>query len=300
MSVPVFQGFSCFYHSSCERRANHADQGFIRARPRGTGLLPPWKGEFPPLVQATNHLQVSLLGFETGARNAPEQPAAGSAGTGMTVVQLQVLENGEPTRAWQPLVVSLAASTREVRTQSLGTNSNGISRVVFPGDLWQEDGAWKMRVKLSRQFDFQTEDLWVFHDVPVPATRGLTEVNAKTNRFGEQIEFLGLSAPHARLPGEWVGDRVTYKLHARVPHPLPGLHFTLVDIRDDQGLPIKVNGMTEVPSTGGRGATMRETDIGYALALNEASKSLNITFALSREYEVEFLVQPTIAPRHRP
>ena len=66
----------------------------------------------------------------------------------------------------------------------------------------------------------------------------------------------------------------------------------LVAVRDDQGRAVPWGEVRQEFSTGGRGATMREINRSQALEIPADARFLAVTFALSREFDVEFVVHP--------
>ena len=172
------------------------------------------------------------------------------------------------------------------RLQALGEihlQGNGILSIwrdhtnffSFTGALWPEEPAWKLKVKVSRTAHFPPQELWTIKGIAVPASEEFSEVSARTNIYGEDIEFLGLSSPDAKLPPDWTKMRPDSNLHARTPFPLSDAHLTLVEVRDDQGRKLKTGGSANSTSTGGRGATLRQTDYAFAVSiLVDAGKTL--------------------------
>ena len=258
------------------------------------GSAKSWVPEDLPAAQGTNGLVVTLAGFTS--RIPTERTSATALAPdahSFCRAVFQIAERGQPAPNWWVNIVSLNAATGEQLTPAAQAyRSNEMVVLDFPAALWREEPAWKMRVRLSRSGRFPAEELWRFPQVPLPGSRQVIELNARTNMFGEEVEFLGISSPRAPLPSEWIAIPGKACLQYRFPAPLPGLQFVLVSVRDDHDRAVPWGGMRQEFSTGGRGATMREINRAQALEIPADARSLAVTFALSRELDVEFVVHP--------
>jgi hypothetical protein len=97
------------------------------------------------------------------------------------------------------------------------------------------------------------------------------------------------------LPHDWVKMQPQASLHVRTPFPLSDTRLALVEVRDDRGRKAESGSFGTRNSTGGRGATLRQTDYSFAINIPEGAKTLDVTFAFSQSRVVEFLAKPVMA-----
>jgi hypothetical protein len=259
---------------------------------------PVWPPESLPVTKRTNELEITLLSLETGLtaeRAGLSSKIAGAKSFSQAV--FSVVEDGKPALNWALAGLKAGAPSGDEIEPGNSRISAGPGRqeFSFTGPLWLDEPAWKLKVELARSADYPAEELWIIKGVPVPKFGGVTEVNAKTNIYGAEIEFAGLSGSNARLPPDWVGTRLHATIHARSPLPMSDTHLKLVEVRDDQKRKITQLEMSSTSSYAGRGATLRETDYGFGVDLPADAKTLDITFAFTRSRFVEFLAKPVLA-----
>ncbi len=260
---------------------------------------PDWPAEQLPATRKTNDLEISLLKLETGLTG--RDVGIGTVGRDTKVFtrgEFTMREHGQATEDWSVNQIESTASSSEIHPKGNGVLSiwlNHTNVFSFTGALWPEEPAWKLKVKLSRTAHFPPQELWTIKGVLVPAPGQVSEVPSHTNIYGEEIEFLGVSSPNAQLPQDWTKMRPDSNLHARTPFPLSNAHLTLVEVRDDQGRKLEAGGIAIRSSTGGRGATLRQTDYGFAVKIPDWAKTLDVTFAFSQSRSVEFLAKPVMA-----
>jgi hypothetical protein len=259
---------------------------------------PGWVPQTLPATIKTNDLEVTLVKLETGL--TAEQAGLGSRIAGSKAFSLAVFavrERGKPARDWNITgLKAAAASGEQIEPGNARSTSDTLEQeYAFTGALWPDEPAWKLKVEITRSASYPAEELWTIKGVPVPKVGEVTEVNAKTNIYGAQIEFTGVSGPDARLPLDWQGRMPYANIHARSPIPMSDTYLKLVEVRDDQGRKIAQRGMHSSSSTSGRGATLRESNHGFGIEIPGDSKTLDITFAFTRSRYVEFLAKPVLA-----
>lgn len=259
---------------------------------------PVWSPESLPATRKTNELEITLEKLETGL-------TAETAGLNFRIVGAKtvsravfaVIEDGRPAVNWALAGLKAAAPSGDEIQPGNSRISAGPGRqeLSFTGALWLDEPAWKLKVELARSANYPAEELWIIKGVPVPKFGAVTEVNAKTNIYGAEIEFAGLSASNAKLPPDWVGNQLHATIHARSPLPMSDTHLKLVEVRDDLKRKITQLELSSSSSYAGRGATLRETEYGFGIDLPADAKTLDITFAFTRSRFVEFLARPVLA-----
>lgn len=259
-----------------------------------------WIAEQLPATRKTNDLEVSLVKLETGLT---------ADGTGMlpltkdarsfSVGEFTMREHGHPTEDWSVTQIEAAANSGEIHPMGRSQNSsrwrNHTNFFSFACALWLEEPAWRLKVEVSRTAHFPPTELWIIRDIAVPASGQNNEISAHTNMYGEEIEFLGVSSPNAKLPQDWTKMQPEANLHVRTPFPLSDAHLKLVEVRDDQRRKLMTGGFAIRSSTGSRGATMRQMDYGFAVGIPDDAKTLEVTFAFTQSRYVEFLAKPVMA-----
>ncbi len=259
---------------------------------------PEWLAKQFPITISTNGLEVSLRNLETGltARETGLGSAAQDA-RAFTRAEFTMREHGLATEDWSVQTIVARAASGETRPlQGYSSSWRYHTNVFgFTGALWPEERGWKLNVEVSRTTHFPPSELWTIHDVSVPAARQINKMRATTNVYGEDIEFLGLSSPNAKLPDDWTSVQPDPNLHACTPFPLLGTRLTLVEVRDDHGRKLDIGSFARSDNTGSRGATLRQTDYGFAVKIPSDAKTLDVTFAFTQSRFVEFTAKPAIA-----
>ncbi len=259
-----------------------------------------WLAEQLPATRKTNGIEISLVKLETGLTESDVGFGSGGRDAkAFTRGVFTIRDQGKTTEDWRVAQITASADSGEVRPVLGNSGSWRDHKYLFnfTGALWLEEPAWKLKVEVSRNAGFPPSELWTIKGVAVPASKKINEMLVQTNMYGEEIEFLGLSSPLAKLPQDWTETQPEANLHARTAYPLSGERLTLVEVRDDQGRKLETGGFAISNNTGGRGATVRQTDYGFAVKIPEGAKSLDVTFAFSQSRDVEFLVKPVMAER---
>jgi hypothetical protein len=270
----------------------------IRIRNRNRACAPAWPAEKLPATKGTNGLEVSLLNLKTGATTADVglSPAANGA-RAFTRAEFVMREDDRATEDWSVEKITASAASGETRLPQGNVTAwrHGKNVFGFSGALWPEEHAWRLKVEVCRTAHFPASELWTISDVSVPGAKQINRVHAPTNIYSEEIEFLGLSAPNAKLPEDWTEVGGAANLHARTPYPLLGTRLALVEVRDDQGRVLEIGNFARNDNTASRGATLRQTDYAFAVKLLPGTKAVTATFAFSKSRTIEFLARPDIA-----
>lgn len=259
--------------------------------------FPTWTAASLPAIWQTNKLEITLVRLETGLTTG--QTGLGPAAEGARAfsrASFTFKENGAPTEHWGVCRLGLCNAAGEVRTAgTYGSRwERGEHRVDFDGALWVEEEAWKLEVDFARTADFPAEELWFIGDVAVPGERALNAMRLGTNKFGEELEFLGVSRARASLPEGYTSLSPEANLHVRAPYPLENLRLVLVAVTDDRGRRLAQRGLATTTSTGGRGITPKEMLYGFGLEIPEDTRTLNVTLAATRIVSAGFQAKPTL------
>lgn len=259
---------------------------------------PVWPAEQLPVTKSTNGLEVTLLNLKTGLTTAEVGlgPAAKDA-KAFTCAEFVMREDGHPTENWSVENIIAGAASGETRLpggQSM-TWRRDKNVFSFSGALWPEERAWRLSVEVRRTAHYPVSELWSINCVSVPESKQVNMTYAATNIYGEEVEFLGLSAPKAKLPADWTAVGGEANLHVRTQYPLLNTRLAIVDVRDDQGRQVEFGSFARNDNTASRGATLRQTDYAFAVKPLPGTKALSATFAFTKSRTVEFLAKPAIA-----
>jgi hypothetical protein len=84
----------------------------------------------------------------------------------------------------------------------------------------------------------------------------------------------------------------------RAPYPLEGVRVKLVKVSDERGREAKLQGTSSSTGTGGRGATPKEALFGFGFDIPEGAETLDVTLAVTRSRQVEFLARPSLSQQN--
>jgi hypothetical protein len=252
---------------------------------------PLWKARSLPDTVRTNRLEIKLDAFKN------ERPAASA--------QFYVSENQHPAVDWTVSHVRAYSATGESRDASVGVKSNGVFvesekgelsgsalRFVaaFTGTFWQEEPAWNLKVELTRTANFLPEELWTVKGIPIQRNVGTSGVSdITTNIYGSEIALVKVGGRVLTHVGNFAPG-----FTCRSPLPAVDRHLQVVEVRDEHGKKLKTWRRSSMPSTAGRGATVRELDEEYEFEDADTVKSIDVTLAYTKSLSVEFMAKPTV------
>jgi hypothetical protein len=262
--------------------------------PNRTGTnYPVWTAHPLPVNVKTNDLEVSLVTFETGLSEKGIKSG--------TRAVFKITEKQEACDDWimqKASICAAAGACYDPPLLSVSTYGSGGEAVVSGRlPLWSEEPAWKLTAEFWRTTNYPAAELWVVKAVPILAGAGITQqVNRTTNIYDTEIELLAITG--GKLTTNFTQTkpiRGPAVLHVTSPIPSSDKHLRLAAVVDDRGRKVDFHLDGETPSTGGRGATVRQLDKDYYLYLEEDAKSVDVTLAYTKSVFVEFMAQPTVA-----
>ncbi|EEF61439.1 hypothetical protein [Pedosphaera parvula] len=255
-----------------------------------------WKAEALPATRKTNELEVTLVRLKTGLTGLEAGIGKEKNAKAYTLAVFELKDKGEVTKKWQVTGIEAVSPNGEFREgESSNSSWKGQQQYYFfPGALWLDEPAWKLKVQVTRSEDYPAEELWTIKGVPVPGEKGIVKFQAQTNIYGAEIGFQGVSAAGAKVPEDWIEFPRETGLHVVAPSSMSDTHLKLIEVKDDQGRKVEVRGVFSVGSTGGRGATLREINYAFGVQIPKDAKSLDVTFAFTKSWEVEFLAEPVM------
>jgi hypothetical protein len=163
-----------------------------------------------------------------------------------------------------------------------GTTRNENYVVVTYGGLCVEEKAWKLNAKFAPVSGFAPDDLWTVRGVPVPDDLSASKVDATTNLHGVHLQLHGV-----------VGRNCPTPKTRRMLSGYPLVHLARPDLAENQRLRL-----ARVVDERGReiqnsGYAVDDADYFFSLTLAPGVRSLDLTFAITRTVDVEYLVKPT-------
>jgi hypothetical protein len=208
---------------------------------------------------------------------------AAAAEEGWSRATFRLTQNGRPTLAWQPAVVTLSDATGNRWTPHTGTVSfDGVEQSLpFRSLLWRDEAAWKLRIRFEQKAAFAPDQLWTTPSLDLPARRKVNRVDAGVTRRGATVRVLGISGPSAAVHDGYGWNATQPILHARLSPSEGGLRVSLIRAADDQGRTVPVNQSLY----GGSGK--------YSFVLNPAphAKRITATLALHEPRYAEFIAK---------
>jgi len=240
---------------------------------------PVWAPEPLPATRETNGLSITLRELTTGERwrgpfedTPPKQPAD----IGVRAV-FDIAENGVPTDAWEPIAIETSDATGNVaHHQGRGSHrENGRHTVRYLWGLWPSEAAWKLKVQLARRAGFAADQLWMVHGLSLGEVILDGDPNRRAELPGASLELRRIE-PNRSQPGRWT-------IHVRVQPFRDDYRLALIEASDEKG--------RRVPNPGDGSASGNYT---FDLAPEPDAQSLDLMFAMSRNYFVEFIAKPEL------
>jgi hypothetical protein len=243
------------------------------------GPHPTWTAQPLPLIERAGNLTVTLTGLTTGIqREGTLAPATGNE-EAWSRATFRLTQGGRPTIIWTPAGITLSDPTGNIWSprDTAGGHTGGEETFSFLGNLWPDETAWKLRVRLARTAAFHPNELWVVRGLAVPGLRQSVRLTQTAERQGAE---LGLWSISGAIRGQRAGDDPS--LVVRMSPVSDNLMLTLLRATDDRGRDV-----TPPFSTYLGGDRFSFSLFGAAF-----SKRVNLTFAVQKPRFVEFLARP--------
>ena len=253
---------------------------------------PVWTASALPATVKTNGIEVSLVDFEmlplkkgTSLNNFRFGFSMPENVPGSNHVALRHISARSATGEFYDSAVAAQPAVSRGRT----TYAN------LMGPLWEEEPAWIVTAEFWRTMDFPPDELWTVTGIALPGAKRTQELHLTTNIYGSEIEMMTITGGWSNT-NDWTGKIARVPAMLRVSSPIPALetHLRLVEVRDDHGRPVNFEMDEETLTTGGRGATIRQSEKDYALEFPDDAKSVDVTLAYTKSFAVEFLAKPTM------
>src|SRR5207249_2845554 len=97
-------------------------------------------------------------------------------------------DKGEETKKWLVTGIQALSASGEFREGGSSSSSwkGQLQNYIFPGALWLDEPAWKLKVQVTRSEDYPAEELWTIKGVPLPEEKGMVKFKAQTNIYGAE------------------------------------------------------------------------------------------------------------------
>ena len=152
-----------------------ADNAFLLNNPAAGKTFPTWTAEPLPDKQTDGDLAMTLTKLISGAttpyrRNQDDPDDAMNKGV---QVAYRVERNGKPVMNWQPVSVETADATGNQIFTGYGPNGNQArwngdeATFTYQFGLWPDEPAWKVRLQMTQNTDFSSDDEWTAQNIPV-------------------------------------------------------------------------------------------------------------------------------------
>jgi hypothetical protein len=152
-----------------------ADDNFLVANPAAGKSFAKWTPEPMPDRQTDGDLAMTLTKLVSGAampyaRNQDNPDDAMNKGV---QVAYHVERAGKPVMNWQPVSVETTDATGNQIFTGYGPNGNPAqwngeeATFTYQYGLWPDEPAWKVRVEMTQNSDFSSDDEWTAENIPV-------------------------------------------------------------------------------------------------------------------------------------
>jgi len=286
-----------------------SDQKFVIANPV-RGSFANWTAEPLPATKSDDDLSVTLTKLVAGADapiNRNQDNPDDAMNKGVQAV-LHIERGGKPVANWEPVSVETSDATgNESRTIQIGQNGwqngwansswqNGDDTFIYQWGLWTDEPAWKIRLELSQQSGFSSDEQWTVQNIPLQPGRQQDFYNSARNKTNAVVAETDLNGVHLKIfPAKQFTDLpqnmpVQGGLTIQADPALPdGMRMTLVSLTDDQTNDVGYWNNGTMTST--TGATTITT---YRYGLRDISgvTNLNLTLAVHKSRFVEFTAKP--------
>jgi hypothetical protein len=324
------------------------DNKFIVANPAASKSFTKWTPEPMPDKQTDGDLAVTLTKLVSGVdtpylRNQDDPDDAMNKGV---QVAYRVERNGKPVKSWAPASLEFSDATGN-RTAMNYYNPNGAYPVQWNGDeggltnqngLWPDEPAWKVRMEMTQNSDFSSDDEWTATNIPVvlgnqqsfngfagrpnqaaPAVPfAEADLNGHHIKIFPAVQFTNFPARPANLPANVVFTQpqqtglmiqiqpavVNYTVRPmNVMNGMQvaddGMRMALAKITDGEGGEIQSYNSGS-SSSGTVGAADSISTFRYTLRDTTGVTNLNATITIHKNRFFEFTVKPQKAPNDQP
>ena len=152
-----------------------ADDNFLVANPAAGKSFAKWTPEPMPDRQTDGDLAMTLTKLVSGAttpyrRNQDNPDDAMNKGV---QVAYRIERNGKPVMNWQPVSVETTDATGNQIFTGYGPNGNQAqwngeeATFTYQYGLWPDEPAWKVRMQMTQNSDFSSDEEWTAQNIPV-------------------------------------------------------------------------------------------------------------------------------------
>ena len=152
-----------------------ADDKFVINNPAAAKSFAKWTPEPMPDRQSDGDLAITLTKLVSGAdmpykRNQDNPDDAMNKGV---QVAYRVERAGKPGTNWQPVSVETTDATGNRMAINYGPNGNQAkwngdeATFTYQNGLWPDEPAWKVRMQMAQNSDFNSDEGWTAQNIPV-------------------------------------------------------------------------------------------------------------------------------------
>ncbi len=152
-----------------------ADNKFTIPNPAAKKTFAKWTAEPMPNKQTDGELAMTLTKLVAGAdlgyaRNQDNPDDAMNKGV---KVAFTLARNGQPVSNWSPVSAETTDATGNRTTINYGTGGNQVrwqgdeGAFTYQYGLWPDEPAWKVRIEMTQNSDFSSDEQWTAENIPV-------------------------------------------------------------------------------------------------------------------------------------
>jgi hypothetical protein len=152
-----------------------ADKKFVINNPAVVKSYPKWTPEPLPVTKEDDGLSVTLTKLVSGA-DLPYQRVQDDPDDVINKgvqVAYRVERGGKPVTNWQPASVEITDATGNRTAINYGPNGNQAqwngdeATLTLQNGLWPDEPAWKLRLEMTQNSDFSSDEQWTAENIPV-------------------------------------------------------------------------------------------------------------------------------------
>lgn len=243
-----------------------------------------WTAKPFPVRSTVGDLEFSLTNLLVGVR-FPDGLRSTPGEDSYALAQFEIREKGVLVNNWEPNRFWLHDAAGNLVYRGVTYKTMGSSEAMFVVQhLWSDAGAWRLQTTFQQKGGMlATNEIFTVRGIPLPAMDSVTELNAEAELAGHRVRFVGISSGKGVYSSfrnqQWSSPMLDFEMHLT---PLDR-RLVVVSVIDDSGTECR------------RSRSIRSgKKLALAILPNAGATKVDVTFALPRSVEVEFVAMPKI------
>ncbi|MEY4387030.1 MAG: hypothetical protein RLY20_2313 [Verrucomicrobiota bacterium] len=254
-----------------------------------------WHPENLPATKLAGEVEVTLEQFHTGLNPVAQLLRSPDDGrtlvfgtndwgsTNVSACVVRVRPTAKTDYPWRVCHAELSDATGN-KLPASKLDSAGLNCFTFEPALWPSENAWKLKLDVVQDAATATNDQFTFHDVPLGAVDSNNRVGRTTNFNGATITLDQIiRKTPAILTAPPLADSAS-QIIFKTAGLTNGMRMDCVAIVANNGMSLEGSW-----SSGNDART-------NSCWISQDAKTADVTFAVRRAEQVEFLVKPEVSP----